>query len=241
MSELDHSQSLIEEMKRYYEARAPWHDDYMSYESPERMETLMRPIIDAISPAIAGKRVLEIGCGTGNWTRILAERAESVVAIDASAGALKIAADNLAETGNVSLRQADAYDLQSLDGSFDALFAADFWSHVPLGLIPEFVPSISAKLSEKGRACFLDMSSNRYFEREPSRVDVDGNRISRRVLPDGSAFDVVKNFPSEEDLSRILEPHARAVEFHEFNDLERWMVAFAPMGVCGFTCGKRFV
>ncbi|HKK20034.1 MAG TPA: hypothetical protein VJ983_01065, partial [candidate division Zixibacteria bacterium] len=63
------SDDLIEQMNRYYEARAPWHDQYMSYTSNEQLESALKPIVELLNPIIRGTRVLEVACGTGNWTQ----------------------------------------------------------------------------------------------------------------------------------------------------------------------------
>lgn len=81
----------IEEMKAYYEVRAPWHDQYMSYRSNEQMENLQKPIIEIIHSDLKDKKIIEIACGTGNWTGVLAKRAKHVTAVDCSPKSLEIA------------------------------------------------------------------------------------------------------------------------------------------------------
>ena len=71
-------------MKVYYDRRAPWHDKYMGYLGNGPMEELLSPIIRSIEPYITDRTVLEIACGTGNWTQVLAKRARTVLALDSS-------------------------------------------------------------------------------------------------------------------------------------------------------------
>ena len=63
---------VLESMFDYYRDRVPYHDECMSYMDNETMEELLGPIIEMIEDEIKGKRVLELGCGTGNWTIVLA-------------------------------------------------------------------------------------------------------------------------------------------------------------------------
>jgi len=224
LSETGNTRKLIEEMNRYYEARAPWHDQYMSYESNERMEEFLRPIIDIIEEMIRGKRVLEIACGTGNWTEVLAKRAAWVAAIDSSPAALAIAQPKLSCHSNIALIQGDAYDLGNIEDSFDVLFSGDWWSHIPKRVLPAFLDSAVRKLFPGSIAIFTDMSLIEYFRQEPSYYDEDNNRISLRRLPDGSEFEVIKNFPSESELTHILANYGKIVAYHEFSALSRWMV-----------------
>lgn len=226
MSSPAEARHLIEEMNRYYEARAPWHDQYMSFQSNETMEKQLRPIIETLEGLISRRQVLEIACGTGIWTQVLARRARHVTAVDISATALGMAQARLSGYGNVTLKSADAYSLDGVDGYFDMLFATDWWSHVPKTMISSFLEAAGGKLAPCSAAVFIDMSMNEYFASEPCWYDEEGNRVSRRRLPDGSAYRVVKNFPTEDELRDVLSRYGRDVVYREFDSLKRWMVAF---------------
>jgi SAM-dependent methyltransferase len=52
-------------------------------------------------------KALELGCGPGTWTGILADRAEKVLAVDLSEAMLGQAAQTLAQRSNIELKQAD--------------------------------------------------------------------------------------------------------------------------------------
>ena len=227
MDRSEYSKELVEEMNRYYDARAPMHDFYMSYESLEKMETLLSPIIEVVEKWVVGKRVLEIACGTGNWTQVLAKRAASVTAMDCSPKALEIAAPKLAEHKNITITNGDAYDLDSLHDRFDVVFASDWWSHIPKGILPNFIESVLSRLRRGGKAIFLDMSFKEFFREESSYQDQDNNRVSLRSHK-GVEYRVVKNFPTESELRQILEPYSQAIVYHQFDSLERWLVIFEP-------------
>lgn len=214
-------------MCRYYEARASLHDQYMGYRSNEDMEKLLSPIIRHLEGIITGKRVLEIACGTGNWTEILAKRAESVVAVDVSPAVLSIARSKLSDYNNVSFVHGDAYGLDDIRDSFEVLFSADWWSHVPKGVLPEFLDSTLKKLRPGSKAVFIDMSFREYFRQESCYYDKENNRVSLRKLPDGSEFLVVKNFPSESELRDFLANYTQDITYHEFELLQRWMIIFS--------------
>jgi 2-polyprenyl-3-methyl-5-hydroxy-6-metoxy-1,4-benzoquinol methylase len=221
-----YSRKLIDTMNRYYDERAPLHDYYMSYKSIEGMEELLKPIVETVAARITGKDVLEIACGTGNWTQVLARRAHSVIATDVSRNVLDIALGKLAGYHNASLIQCDAYDLSGINGRFDVVFASDWWSHMPKRALPMFFDSVIGKLKSASTAIFVDMSFREYFRQEPCHYDSDDNRVSHRLLPNGSAYEVVKNFPDEAELRRFFSAYAGDVDYYEFPPLQRWMVAF---------------
>jgi len=105
-----------------------------------------------------GERVLDVGCGPGNFTRTFALAAGEglVVGLDASATMLERA---VAETdaGNVAYVRADAAALPFRDGSFDAVccFAALYLIEHPARALEE----ISRVLAPGGRVALLSSCS----------------------------------------------------------------------------------
>lgn len=69
---------------------------------------------------------LEQGFSNGKYTKILAEFAKNVTAIDVSEEFLKIAQDNLKNYDNVNLMIMDAENMQFEDKSFDVLLNTSF-------------------------------------------------------------------------------------------------------------------
>ena len=213
----------IEEMNAYYEKVAPLHDSFMGYTSNEAMEGLLRPIIEWVEPFIRGKRVLELACGTGNWTQVLSKRALSVTAADQSQSYLSIARSKDFAGHNVTFLRADAYSLESVGGTFEAAFAADWWSHIPLDCITGFVAGIVRKLLPGSSIVILDMLPGPSLDAMFSHYDENGNGIHRRRFEDGTEFEVVKNFPKEEELLEVFEKYSSDMEYREHAALRRWV------------------
>jgi ubiquinone/menaquinone biosynthesis C-methylase UbiE len=63
----------------------------------------------------------EFGCGTGFYTQVLADKADSVVATDLSPGMLALARDQIKAT-NVTFQIEDSQKTSSPDGVFDTTF-----------------------------------------------------------------------------------------------------------------------
>ncbi|MBN1213653.1 MAG: class I SAM-dependent methyltransferase [candidate division Zixibacteria bacterium] len=219
-------QDLIEEMNAYYARRAPWHDSYMNYTTPEAMEKLLAPIIDIVERYLKDRNVLEIACGTGNWTRVLAGRARSVTATDVSKEHIKIAREKNSDIDKVTYAIIDAYKINELPGEFEIAFAADFWSHIPKSMITPFLEKLHRKVKKKGWVIFLDMLYRKEFDKDGFFYDDEGNRINKRTLPDGSRFRVVKNFPTREELEKQIAGYATHAEYIEDRELMRWLLIY---------------
>ncbi|GHC71309.1 hypothetical protein GCM10007320_06200 [Pseudorhodoferax aquiterrae] len=198
-------------MQDYYAARAREYDRI--YAKPERQDNLRR--MESWLPGVlAGRRVLELACGTGYWTRFYAAAAQSVLGIDSAQQTLDIARARL--PSSVQLLQGDAYRLPQFDAPFDAAFAGFWWSHIPQRRIAGFLHGLHAALQPGARVVFMD---NRFVPGSSTPVaerDADGDSFQLRTLDDGSVHRVLKNFPSAEALLAAVEPFAAQASYHQW-------------------------
>ncbi len=74
---------------------------------------------------------LEIGCGTGLYSAVIAERAQHLTATDISAEMLARARARLQAYGNVELKRADALQVPYPDAAFDVALVANLLHIVP--------------------------------------------------------------------------------------------------------------
>src|SRR5882762_10017641 len=115
-------------MVNYYAERAKEYERI--YQKPERQEEL-RQLRDLVQRTFADTHVLEIACGTGYWTEVIARSAASVVATDINEEVLAICRSKPIDHQKTSFRTADAYALPSFPQKFTVGLAAFWWSHVP--------------------------------------------------------------------------------------------------------------
>lgn len=89
-------------------------------------------IFDLLSPemAHAGTVALDIGCGTGRWSRYLAPRVRFVEAVDPS-DAVRAAVRLTRALGNIRVTQAGYGGLPFAPGTFDLVFSLGVVHHVP--------------------------------------------------------------------------------------------------------------
>jgi len=84
-------------------------------------------------PNLDGKRVLEIGCGRGDFALVLGRRypLATIVGTDFSPAAIALALSKLSpELANVSFRVEDAQNLPFEDGAFDYVISCECLEHV---------------------------------------------------------------------------------------------------------------
>jgi len=183
----------------YYGKRAGEYERV--YAKPERQADLS--VLRArLAKACAGRAVLELACGTGWWTQVIAPAAREVAALDASEEVLAVARGKSYPPGRVSFATGDAYAPPDLGRRHDLLLAAFWWSHVPLARLDGFLANAVRAVAPGALMVFLD---NRFVEGSSTpieRRDAQGNAYQLRTLEDGSRHEVLKNFPSEGELIR---------------------------------------
>lgn len=205
----------MDSLQAYYAKRAAEYERI--YSKSERQADLGR-LRARIAELFSGRTVLEIACGTGYWTEVIAPHARSIAAIDFADETLEIARSKKYPAGRVEFRQGDAYALPDFGRRHDALFAGHWWSHVPLARLDAFLAGVSKSVAPGSLVAFHD---NRYVEGSStplSRRDSEGNTFQTRRLDDGSTHDVLKNFPSERELIERASIHGQdaSVQWYDY-------------------------
>jgi len=206
-------QPIETSLKQYYAARAREYERI--YAKPERQADLTRLKV-LLPPMFAGRRVLEVACGTGYWTQFIVQAAKNIVALDVNPETLAVAAEKSWPAGRVRFGTADAYALPAELGMFDAAFAGFWWSHVLLHDRARFLRSLDARLAPGARVVFLDNLLVANSSTAISHRDDEGNTYQRRRLEDGSEHVVLKNFPTAEELAADAAPYGRNTQYMPF-------------------------
>lgn len=192
----------------YYKARAAEYEKI--YEKPERQEelTIIRQLL---KETFLNKSVLEIACGTGYWTKVIAETAREIVATDINESVLEIAKSKKYFPAKVDFKVKDIFNLKE-EQEYESVFGGFTWSHIALQDIPVFINIINNLVKKGGNVLLID---NNYVEGSSlplAEKDEWGNTYQIRTLEDGSKHRVMKNFPAENFLRRSL-PDNIVVDF----------------------------
>lgn len=193
----------------YYARRAAEYDNI--YKRPERQDDLVRLEARLLS-AVGGEDVLEMACGTGWWTERMARSARTITAFDSAPAVLDVARGRGCPPEKVRFLSGDAFGLAEIGGNYSLVVAAFLWSHIPRREIPEFLNGIARRFPEGIRVVMIDNRQVDGSSSPISRRDDFGNTWQRRTLDDGSEFEIIKNFPSADELAITTGQHLTDVD-----------------------------
>jgi SAM-dependent methyltransferase len=127
--------------------------------------------------SVAGKLVLDVGCGMGRFSDVVIRWGGFVVGIDLSL-AVEPAQSNLRKTGHFQAFQASVFDLPFRRESFDVIYSLGVLDHTPdcrKGFL-----SLPPLLKERGEVAIWVYSAHMY---RPNSVDEKRDRFYRRFTP----------------------------------------------------------
>jgi demethylmenaquinone methyltransferase/2-methoxy-6-polyprenyl-1,4-benzoquinol methylase len=202
-------EQLLHEQQAYYRARAPEYlKEALDPLSREEAAALRRDLGAVFDRHFRGD-VLELACGPGTWTGMLAQRARTLTALDGAPEMLARAAER---TGDKQVRfvGADLFEWRP-DQRYDAVFFGFWLSHVPDQRFDSFWEAVSEALNPGGHVLFVDDS----LRAEEELVYGVDSSIVRRTLSDGSRHRVVKMPHTPQSLKRRLGRLGWSFEMHD--------------------------
>ena len=213
-------------MEKYYSLRAKEYEEIYHRPDSIRQEELSR-ISNIPRKIMVERHVLEVACGTGYWTQIVAEVAQRVEAIDTSDEMLAIARAKGLPREKIRFCTCDAYVLDFFSGTFDAGLA-NFWlSHVPKSRLNDFPNCFHRKLEPRS---IVFMADNVYVEGLGGElIEKPGcdDTFKLRKLSNGSRYEVLKNYYNENQLCEVLEPFSSNLTIR-MGDCFWWLSYLVP-------------
>ena len=169
------------ELEKFSQLAHRWWDINSEFKPLHEINPLRLNWIDELA-GVAGKTILDIGCGGGILAESLAERGAIVTAIDLSEKALGVARLHLLESGRtVNYRKISAEELaKEAPGQFDIITCMEMLEHVPE---PASIVSACASLLKLGGHVFFST-----INRNPKAylLAVIGAEYILNMLPKGT-------------------------------------------------------
>jgi len=169
------------ELQKFGELAQRWWDPAGAMRPLHDMNPLRLDWIDSLA-ALAGKRVVDVGCGGGILAESMARRGASVLGIDLSVKPLRVAELHAAESGvRVDYREVSAEALaDERPGDFDVVTCMEMLEHVP---DPAQTVAACAKLARPGGWLFFST-----LNRNPKSFlfAIVGAEYLLRLLPHGT-------------------------------------------------------
>jgi 2-polyprenyl-6-hydroxyphenyl methylase/3-demethylubiquinone-9 3-methyltransferase len=169
------------EVSKFDQMASRWWDPHSEFKPLHDINPLRVGYIDARA-SLAGKRVLDVGCGGGILAESMAALGADVTGIDMGAAPLEIARLHLLESGlKVDYRQMPAEQLASeCPGQFDVVACMEMLEHVP---DPASVIAACATLVKPGGQVFFST-----INRNPKSYlfAIIGAEYLLRMLPRGT-------------------------------------------------------
>jgi len=88
-------------------------------------KAIQQEIVKRLSEEYNLGDVVEFGCGTGYFTKVIAQNAECVIATDLSDEMLEVARTQLKAFQNITIQKADCENVSFPSGKFDTVFMAN--------------------------------------------------------------------------------------------------------------------
>ena len=142
------------EIQKFSELAHHWWDPNSEFKPLHEINPLRLNWIDRLCGGLAGKTVVDIGCGGGILSESMAAKGATVTGVDMSEKALKVAKLHLYESGlSVDYKQLPAEELAAQQpASFDVVTCMEMLEHVP---DPASVIAACAQLAKPGGWVFF--------------------------------------------------------------------------------------
>jgi 2-polyprenyl-6-hydroxyphenyl methylase/3-demethylubiquinone-9 3-methyltransferase len=159
-----------------------WWDPTSEFRPLHEINPLRLAHIERLASGLAGKRVLDVGCGGGILAEAMAQRGANVTGIDLAEKPLKVAMLHRLETGSAvdyRLVAAEALAEESPE-SFDVVTCMEMLEHVP---DPASIVRACARLAKPGGCVFFST-----INRNPKSFlfAIVGAEYILRLLPRGT-------------------------------------------------------
>lgn len=170
------------EINKFEELASRWWDPNSEFKPLHEINPLRLAYIEQHADGLAGKKVLDVGCGGGILAESMADKGARVTGIDMGEANLEVARLHLLESGKeVDYRQIPAEQLAGeMPAQFDIVTCMEMLEHVP---DPSSIVTACATLAKPGGFVFFST-----INRNPKSYlfAIVGAEYLLRLLPKGT-------------------------------------------------------
>jgi len=168
---------------------------------------------------VGAQAALEVGCGTGEFSRLLAERARKVTALDLSTQMIEAARKKTERLKNIDFRVADFMACDIASEQFDCIASIATLHHIETG---GALLKMKRALKRGGRLLVLDL-----FEPEGLR---DALQSALLAMPLSGALSLIKRgrFRAPKEVRAVWAEHARHDSFLTLTEVRRVCASVLP-------------
>lgn len=154
---------------------------------------------------------LDIGCGTGQFSRLLSQHFEKVLAIDLSPNMIEVAKQRSKQFSNIDFQVGDILEWQPVIEQFDAIVSIATLHHLP---VENLLPNLKAALKPRGKLVILDLLEYRNWQ----------DKLSDFIaVPLNWLFQTFKNshIRQSPEAAAALREHLRTDQYLSFSQARR--------------------
>jgi SAM-dependent methyltransferase len=161
---------------------------------------------------------LEIGCGTGTFSRLLAKRSDRVLALDLSPEMIRIARENSEQYPNINFEIADAMTRELPAGHFDCIVSIATLHHMPF---EPMLRRMKEALKTGGTLLILDL----FQLKGPQRYPIEAMAVALSTF-----MKAIRNGRLREprEVRQAWDEHARSDSFLTLHQIRRACVDLLP-------------
>lgn len=208
----------------YYGKRAEEYEEIYYRSDPVRQKEQQR--LGAKMQKVLGRKdVLEIACGTGYWTNILAKSAKKITATDYVEEVLELAKQKK-YVCPVVFKREDAYKLSFAENSFKGALANFWFSHVPKKQINDFLHGFHRVLTN-GATVFI--ADNVFVKGIGGELVTRKNQLDTyklRILKNGQKSLILKNYYEAGELVDIFKKRSDSQAISLFYGKCFWYITY---------------
>lgn len=193
----------LEQIKKYWDSRSEGYSLQIEQEREEKKDDFYRAYFQSLP---SGSSVLDIGCGPGFFSLLLANLGMKVTSADYSEGMLQKAKELIRQNSSAEVEfvRADAQNLPFRSGTFDAVVSRNLvWNlEEPEKAYSEWL----RVLKPEGKLFIFDGNHYCYlFNKEFARVQKEVKKVSNHILL-GVKTNLIDEIAKDLPLSKRVRP-----------------------------------